>query len=175
MAQKARLVAFDKENEISPAFLHHGAGGFGLSVQGIHQRDGSIQFQAVQQGLPGGNLMALVSHGFDRQGAPALDIDRADQLSALAATQRFAVQDHDAAVLASMTGLLPGPDGLLEWQDRNGFEHSVNAIFRRHLVALGFAVEPAARGRSLRWTQVPREGGHGAMAALAAAQANRQR
>jgi hypothetical protein len=56
----------------------------------------------------------------------------------------------------------------LEFQNRNGFEHSVNTIFAGHLIALGLAVEPAARRRPLRRRQVPRKGGHGAMASLAA-------
>jgi hypothetical protein len=55
----------------------------------------------------------------------------------------------------------------LEFQNRNGFEHSVNTIFAGHLIALGLAVEPAARRRPLRRRQVPREGGDRAMASLA--------
>lgn len=85
LAQKAWLVAFDKEDKISAAFLHNSVGGLRLGVQGVHQRNRAIQFQAVQQGLPGGNFIALVGHGFDRQRAPALRIDGADQLGALAA------------------------------------------------------------------------------------------
>jgi len=95
---------------------------------------------------------AGANNRFDSQSASALGVDGADQLRALAAAQGFAVQNHDIAVLPSMTAALPGPEGLLEFQNPNRFEHAVNTIFRRHLVALGFAVEPAACRRSLGWS-----------------------
>jgi hypothetical protein len=69
-----------------------------------------------------------------------------------------------------MAGVLQSPDGLLELQNRNGFEHPVNAVFSRRVIGSGLAIEPAAHRRPLRGRQVPREGGHRAMATLAAAE-----
>ena len=86
LGQESGLVAFDKEGKIPPAFLHDGMGGSHLGVQSVHQGDGPVQLQAAQQGLGGGNLVALIAHGFDAQGAPALRIDGPDQLGALAAS-----------------------------------------------------------------------------------------
>ena len=43
-------------------------GGAHLGVEGVHQGDGPVQFQASEQGLGGGNLVALVAHGFNAQG-----------------------------------------------------------------------------------------------------------
>ena len=114
------MVAFDEEGKVSPAFLDDGMGGAHLGVQGVHQGDGPVQFQPAQQGLGGGNLVTLVAHRFHAQGASALRVDGSDQLRALAAAQRFAIQHHHAAILRPVAGVLPEPEGLLKLQHRHG-------------------------------------------------------
>ena len=92
LGQECGLLAFDKEGEVSPAFLHDGVGGFDLAVERVHQSDDAVQLQAAQQGFGGGNFVALVGHRFDAQNAPAVRIAGADQLGALAAAQGFAIR-----------------------------------------------------------------------------------
>lgn len=78
LLQEAGLVAFDKEDKIPPTLLHDGMPCLDLGVQSVHQSDGSIQFQAVQQRLSGGNLVALVRHGLHAQGASTLRVNDSD-------------------------------------------------------------------------------------------------
>ena len=99
--------------------------------------------------------MLLLATVFDAQGPAALSVNRPDQLSALAASQRFAVQDHHVAVLGSQVRFLPGPHRFLKGQDRHRAEHPVDAVFAGGLVGARAGVEPAARPGPLRLGQIP--------------------
>src|ERR1035438_5777000 len=168
LVEQTALVAFDEQEEVSCALLHDGAGRLHLRVEGIHQGNGALQFQAIQQCLARWNLVTLAGHGFHAQGASALGINGPDQLRAPAAPQGFAVQDYHIAIVRSQTSLLPGPDRLLKRQHGHRFEHPVNAVFGGRIVSAGASVEPTAHRRPLGGGQVLREGGHGPMPPLAA-------
>jgi hypothetical protein len=95
---KAFLIAFDEQHEITPTLLHNPPSGLHLRVQGIHQPDGPIQIQPVQQPLPSRNLVALVSDRFHSQRASTAGINRTDQLRFAAPPQGLPVQDHHVSV-----------------------------------------------------------------------------
>lgn len=149
MVQQCWLIAFDHQEEITPALLHDGVGGLHLGVERIQQCDGAVQVQPPQQALASRDLVAFVGHRLHAQGPAALGVDGAHQLGAAAAAHRLAIEHHHVPIIAAQTRLLPGPDGLLELQHRHGFEHPVNAVLRWRLVTPGLAIEPTAKGRAL--------------------------
>ena len=114
MVLKCFLVALGNQHEIPPTFLHDRARRFHLRMERIHQRDGSVQVQTFQQRLGRRDLVALFGHRLDSQCPSAARVDSPHQLSALAATHRFAIQHQHIAILTSQASLLPGPDGLLK-------------------------------------------------------------
>ena len=109
MVEQGGLVALDHQDEIPPTLLHDRAGRLHLRMERIHQRDGAVQIQPIQQSLARGNLVALVGYRLDAQCASAACIDGSHQLSAPAATHGFAIQHHHVAILTTQARLLPRP------------------------------------------------------------------
>jgi hypothetical protein len=55
---------------ITSPLLYLAARGFNLGVQGVHQRDRTVEVQTPKGGLGGGVFVALAGHRFDAQGRP---------------------------------------------------------------------------------------------------------
>ena len=168
MVEQGRLVALDDQNEVTSALLHDRVGRLHLRVERIHQRDGAVQVQPLQQRLPCGDLVALVGHRFDSQRPSAARVDGSDQLRAPAAPDRLAIQHHHVAIVAAQAPLLPRPQGLLKGQHRHRFEHPINAVLRGRFVATLPPVEPAPKGHPLGRGQILGEQSHPAVASLTA-------
>ena len=56
MFLKVALVAFDYHHVVSSPLLHHRACRFHLRVEGVHQGDGAVQIQPIQQPLADGKV-----------------------------------------------------------------------------------------------------------------------
>lgn len=145
MVVEGFLVALDHQYEFSPAFLHDRASGLHLGMERIHQGDGSVQVQPLQQRLARRNLVAFVGNRLDTQRSSAARVDGSDQLGASAPTHGLAIEHHHVAIRTAQSRLLPRPDRLLERQHQDRFEHSINAILRRNLIPALAPIEPASK------------------------------
>jgi hypothetical protein len=149
LVEQGLLVALDHQDEITPTLLDDRARRLHLRMERVHQGDGAIQVQPLDQRLARGNLVALVGHGLNTQRPSAARVDGSDQLRAPAGPHRFAIQHHHVAIVTAQARFLPRPERLLKRQHGHRLEHPVNAILRRSFIAALLPVEPAPERRSL--------------------------
>lgn len=149
MVEQCFLIALDHQYEITPTFLHDRACRLNLRMERIHQSDGAVQVQPLQQGLARRNLVAFVGHRLDSQRPSAARVDGSDQLSALAAAHGFAIQHHHLAIRMAQARLLPRPECLLKGQHPHRFEHPINAVLGRNFVASLPPIKPTPKPRPL--------------------------
>lgn len=64
MAQERFLIALNYPHEITSALLHDCSCGLHLSMEGLHQGNGALQVQSIQQGLTRRDRVALVVAAF---------------------------------------------------------------------------------------------------------------